>query len=137
MVVVTGRYRRAGQRGRHVGLWETRLVSAVSPPKHAGGQTNQARLAAAVALHQQGRLTEAEALYRDILRRDPNHFDALHLCGVAALQARRTAEGVALVRDAIALMRNKDVSQLLVTVTERRTKDEIDHYVAALKEVLA
>jgi predicted O-linked N-acetylglucosamine transferase (SPINDLY family) len=103
MVVVTGRYRRAGQRGRHVGLWETRLVSAVSPPKHAGGQTNQARLAAAVALHQQGRLTEAEALYRDILRRDPNHFDALHLCGVAALQARRTAEGVALVRDAIAL----------------------------------
>jgi glycine cleavage system protein P-like pyridoxal-binding family len=26
---------------------------------------------------------------------------------------------------------------LLVTVTERRTKDEIDHYVAALKEVLA
>ncbi len=25
---------------------------------------------------------------------------------------------------------------LLVTVTERRTKDEIDHYVAALKEVL-
>ena len=26
---------------------------------------------------------------------------------------------------------------LLVTVTERRTKDEIDHYVAALKDVLA
>ncbi len=103
MVAITGRYRRAGRRGRHVDPWETRLVSAVSPPEPAGGQTNQARLATAVALHQQGRLTEAEALYRDILRRDPNHFDALHLCGVAALQARRTAEGVALVRDAIAL----------------------------------
>ena len=26
---------------------------------------------------------------------------------------------------------------LLVTVTERRTKDEIDHYIAAMKEVLS
>jgi predicted O-linked N-acetylglucosamine transferase (SPINDLY family) len=66
-------------------------------------QTNQARLAAAVALHRQGRLTEAETLYQDILRSDPHHFDAMHLCGVVALQTRRTAQGVALVRDAIAL----------------------------------
>ena len=66
-------------------------------------ETNHARLERAAALHMQGRLSEAEAIYRDILSRDPQHFDALHLCGVVALQTRRTADGVALVRDAIAL----------------------------------
>jgi predicted O-linked N-acetylglucosamine transferase (SPINDLY family) len=78
-------------------------VSASSLPEAAGSETNQARLERAAALHMQGRLSEAEALYRDILRRDPEHFDAMHLCGVVALQTRRTEEGVALVRDAIAL----------------------------------
>jgi predicted O-linked N-acetylglucosamine transferase (SPINDLY family) len=72
-------------------------------PEAAGLETNQGRLEHAAALHMQGRLTEAETLYRDILRRDPRHFDAMHLCGVVALQTRRTEEGVALVRDAIAL----------------------------------
>ena len=61
------------------------------------------QLAQAVALHQQGRLAEAEALYRDIARQDPTHFDALHLAGVVALQMHRTEDGVALIRQAIAL----------------------------------
>jgi predicted O-linked N-acetylglucosamine transferase (SPINDLY family) len=60
-------------------------------------------LAQAVALHRQGRLAEAEALYRDIARQDPTHFDALHLAGVVALQTHRTEDGVALIRHAIAL----------------------------------
>jgi predicted O-linked N-acetylglucosamine transferase (SPINDLY family) len=60
-------------------------------------------LAQAVALHRQGRLTEAEPLYHAILRRDPRHFDAMHLAGIVALQTRRAAQGVTFVRDAIAL----------------------------------
>jgi predicted O-linked N-acetylglucosamine transferase (SPINDLY family) len=63
-------------------------------------------LATAAALHRQGRLAEADALYQDILRSDPSHFDALHLRGVIALQTRRWEDGVALVRDAIALNGN-------------------------------
>jgi len=39
--------------------------------------------------HQAGRLTEAEACYRQILEAQPDHLDALHLLGVAALQTGR------------------------------------------------
>jgi predicted O-linked N-acetylglucosamine transferase (SPINDLY family) len=37
-------------------------------------------------LHQQGRLDEAGALYRQALQWEPRHFHALHLLGVIALQ---------------------------------------------------
>ena len=36
----------------------------------------------AAALHRSGRLIEAEALYREVLAADAQHFDALHLLGV-------------------------------------------------------
>ena len=41
----------------------------------------------ALALHRMGRLAEAERLYKRILQQDPDHVDALHLLGMAALQA--------------------------------------------------
>jgi tetratricopeptide (TPR) repeat protein len=46
-----------------------------------------ARLAQALALHQQGRLREAVSLYREVLAREPRNSDALHLLAqaVAAL----------------------------------------------------
>ena len=34
-----------------------------------------------VDLHRAGRLDEAEQLYRDLVRLDPGHADAPHLCG--------------------------------------------------------
>jgi tetratricopeptide (TPR) repeat protein len=57
----------------------------------------------AIALHQQGRLAEAERIYEEVLRAQPKHFDALHLLGVIALQARRTERGVELIKKAIGL----------------------------------
>ncbi len=36
----------------------------------------------ALALHQQGRLADAEAIYRQIIAASPAHFDSLHLLGV-------------------------------------------------------
>jgi tetratricopeptide (TPR) repeat protein len=39
----------------------------------------QAKFNQAVALHQQGKLTEAERIYGEVLRQQPNHFDTLHL----------------------------------------------------------
>src|SRR5262249_35934374 len=40
----------------------------------------------AVALHQAGRLAEAEPLYRKVLEAQPRHFDSLHLLGVIHYQ---------------------------------------------------
>src|SRR5258706_14610822 len=42
---------------------------------------------AALEHHQAGRLPQAEALYRQILRLAPHHADALHYLGVIASQA--------------------------------------------------
>lgn len=46
----------------------------------------------AVALHQQGRLREAEKLYARVLKAAPNNFDALHLLGLAKAQAGHMGE---------------------------------------------
>ncbi len=57
--------------------------------RHAHSQAAaalQAKIKQGLTLHQQGRLAEAERIYRDVLRRQPNHFDAVHLLGVMALQ---------------------------------------------------
>ena len=49
--------------------------------------TNSESLGNAIALHQAGRLQEAEIIYQSILQQQPKHPDALHLLGVIAFQA--------------------------------------------------
>ena len=63
----------------------------------------QASFEQALALHEQGRLAEAERIYRDVLQRQPNHFAALHQLGLIALQTRHTERAVELIGKAIAL----------------------------------
>jgi predicted O-linked N-acetylglucosamine transferase (SPINDLY family) len=48
----------------------------------------------ALALHQAGRLTEAEPLYAEVLRSHPRHFDSLHLLGVVHHQRGRYEEAI-------------------------------------------
>ncbi|MFB3089371.1 MAG: tetratricopeptide repeat protein [Acidiferrobacterales bacterium] len=50
-----------------------------------------------------GRLKEAEALYREILARQPKHPDALHLLGVSTAQSGNPQGAVALIEEAIDL----------------------------------
>jgi tetratricopeptide (TPR) repeat protein len=59
-----------------------------------------------LALHQQGKLEQSERLFEEVLQRQPNHFEALHLLGVIALQTRRTERGVELISKAIGLNAN-------------------------------
>lgn len=59
-------------------------------------------LAAAVRHHRDGELAPAEALYRRILERDPDHPDALHLLGVAAHQRGRDDQAAELIALAVA-----------------------------------
>src|SRR6202163_3612238 len=46
----------------------------------------------AMALHQAGRLDEAEALYKHALRANPRKFEALHFLGVLEAQRGRYEE---------------------------------------------
>ncbi len=55
----------------------------------------------AFALHAQGKLVEAEHAYAEILRLQPENFQALHLCGVLALQRGQTQRGIELLQQSL------------------------------------
>ena len=67
------------------------------------GQASAVRtlLEHALAHQQAGRSRDAEALYRNVLERDPRRFDALHMLGVLRYQAGDHAEAIALLRAAL------------------------------------
>jgi len=82
------------------------------PPPQAqkpGDLPLQAKFSQGVALHRQGRLADAERIYAEVLQKLPNHFDAMHLLGVIALQTRRAQRAVELFSKAIAL--NPDIAE--------------------------
>ncbi|HEY7426032.1 MAG TPA: tetratricopeptide repeat protein [Gemmataceae bacterium] len=60
-------------------------------------------LSLALRQHQLGRLHEAGRMYQDILSRNPNHADALHLLGVVAHQLGQNQQAAQLIGRAIAL----------------------------------
>jgi len=61
------------------------------------------RFRQALALHQQGQWAAAAALYREVLRMQPRHFDALHMLGVLTVQSGQAHSGAELIRQAIDL----------------------------------
>lgn len=60
----------------------------------------------ALALHQQGRLREAESLYRAVLHHNPTHFDAQHMLGVIHLQVDQPSTALELIDRALSLNPN-------------------------------
>ncbi len=74
-----------------------------APSSEPGGAPSQTQFEQALALHQAGRLAEAEEIYLDILKAEPTQSDALHLLGVIAYQSRNHERAVALMDQAIAL----------------------------------
>lgn len=67
----------------------------------AATQANAVNLNTAITLHQQGRLVEAEAIYKEILLLQPQHFDALQLLAAIALQRKDSALAVELFDNAL------------------------------------
>jgi tetratricopeptide (TPR) repeat protein len=57
----------------------------------------------ALEYHQRGNLAEATRIYQSVLSRQPNHVDALHLLGVAALQQGQPKKAVEFISRAVAL----------------------------------
>jgi tetratricopeptide (TPR) repeat protein len=76
------------------------------PPDPASPASVQEKLRQGLAMHQHGRLVEAEHCYEEVLRSAPKHFDALHLLGVLALQTGRPERGVGLIAKAIEINPN-------------------------------
>jgi tetratricopeptide (TPR) repeat protein len=77
----------------------------VAPPGTAGttGRDGapKAVFARALALHKNGRLAEAERLYRDLLALQPHHSDALHYLGLLTHQAGDPEAAIGLIERAI------------------------------------
>jgi len=69
--------------------------------RRAEGEELSKAIRAAQAFQQQGRLPEAEALYRQVLARRPDHPDALHFLGVIAYQVGRYDVAVQLIRQSL------------------------------------
>src|SRR5690349_7336351 len=64
-------------------------------------ETVQEALMIAVRHHQDGRLQEAERIYRQILSHEPNHANAIYLLGLLAHQAGHHEMAVDYIRRAI------------------------------------
>jgi Flp pilus assembly protein TadD len=62
-----------------------------------------ARYAAAIELHRQGRLAEAQAVYREVVKATPTHAGAVMHLGLIAHQQARPDEAIAQVKAALAI----------------------------------
>jgi Flp pilus assembly protein TadD len=67
----------------------------------AGPEPIDALIPRALRLHQSGRVDEAEAIYREVLQREPGHAIALHYMGMATWQRGDAASGERLMRASI------------------------------------
>ncbi len=90
----------------------------------------------AIALHRAGRLDEAEAIYRRILKVDPDNAEALHLLGVVAGQRGDHDECVRLIERAIS--HEPDVPKYHANLgTVLRELRRIDEAVQAFERAVA
>src|SRR5271170_7425300 len=77
------------------------MLSLTLKPSTYPPEKIAASLAFGLEHHQAGRLPEAEACYREILRFEPQHPDPLHLLGVIAQQTGQYERSIRLIRSAI------------------------------------
>ena len=70
-----------------------------------------------MTLYRQGRMAEAEAVYRSIIARDPRQFDALHMLGVIRFQKGFTRDAHELISKAAELRpRSAQTLSLLMAI---------------------
>jgi predicted O-linked N-acetylglucosamine transferase (SPINDLY family) len=93
-------------------------------------------LAAAVQLHEAGRIAEAAQRYRAILQQRPDDANALHLLGVSELQLERPAEAEQLIARAIAAEPNQAVYHLNHAAALRALR-RIDDAIAEAEKAIA
>ena len=75
-------------------------------PLISQGRSVLPNLQSAIELHQQGKLDQAQAMYRKLLAINPRNADALHLLGVIAYQTGNHQAAVDLISQAIEIIPN-------------------------------
>lgn len=100
------------------------------PPDAASRSALAANLECAVALHQRGELAQARAIYQDILRAQPHHFDALHMLGVLAAMSGEPGKAVRLIGRAIEV----NPSSAIALNNRGLARQELRDYQAALRD---
>ena len=93
----------------------------------------------AARLHEQGRLDEAEALYRRLLEINPEQTDVLHLLGMIAMQRRSFDSAIDMLYKAVRLSPQTDAYEFTLAQALQesgRPKEALEHYkaVSARKE---
>ena len=80
----------------------------------------------AISLHQQGKLEQAEVIYRQLLEIDPTNADALHLLGVISYQNGQYQSAVTIIGQAIEINPNVEsyYSNLSLALQELKEFDE-------------
>ena len=69
----------------------------------------------AILAHKEGRLKDAEYLYREILKNEPKHVDANHNLGLLLISLNKSAEAIPLLK--IAVETNPSIEQFWVSYT--------------------
>ena len=91
---------------------------------------------AAIKLHQQGQANEAVRLYDEILRFEPDHYGALHLKGVLALQMGDTDQAIALIERSLEVEPQHGLALANLGVAYRAAR-RFDEGIAALQKSVA
>jgi protein O-GlcNAc transferase len=81
----------------------SKKTEGISQQQQAAATALQVKFNKGLALHQQGKLSEAETIYEEVLQQEPSHFHALYFLGAIAVQTSRAERAIRLVRQAIGL----------------------------------
>ena len=90
----------------------------------------------AVRLHEQGKLDEAEAVYRQLLEISPENTDLLHLLGMIALQRRSFDSAIDLLYKAVRLCPESEAYEFTLAQALQdagHPKEALEHYQAVLE----
>jgi tetratricopeptide (TPR) repeat protein len=89
----------------------------------------------ALALHREGRLREAEPLYRAVIAAEPNHFSALHHLGIVLMTTARMDEALQILTRAVAADPRSAVAEndLGIALAQlARHADALEHFRSAV-----
>ncbi len=89
----------------------------------------------AVRLHEQGKLDEAEAVYRQLLEINPEHTDLLHLLGMIAMQRKSFDSAIDLLYKAVRLAPDSAAYEFTLAQALQdagHPKEALEHYRAVL-----